>query len=170
MSKILVVDHGDDLEALKKAIALHDDVYAKIPGVTVIVTSQSKLDIEEELNSIYVPCEAVTMTSDPEHIAQFIKACVVKNVSAPILMSRDNPHGYTLEQITYKLTTELTSKRSYLNGDRSLVAVGLSRNNEKIVKLLKQVDALNKESMDMLDDMAVNVGPTSPRIGVVKHG
>lgn len=76
-----------------------------------------------------------------------------------ILMGRDNPNGYKLEELLHKLQQEINKKIEYIKDDDRLVAKQVMCHNRQIVGLLAQAEALQRLSYDILDNMAPNEGP-----------
>lgn len=86
---------------------------------------------------------------------------------AKILMGRDNPHGWKLEDLLQVIGAEVVVKCQYIKDDARPVARAVLRNNQQIVGLLAQAEALQRASQDALDFLGPNQGPEGkPRIGV----
>jgi len=84
-----------------------------------------------------------------------------------VLMSPQNPEGWKLEDLFSQLQAEIEIKSEKITNDASPVARLVLRNNQQIIGLLAQAEALQRSSYDALDAMAPNEGPLGrPRIGV----
>ena len=83
-----------------------------------------------------------------------------------ILMGRDNPLGYKLEDLLHELSVEIDVKCKYIADDPRIEAKTVLRNNQIIIGLLKQAEALQRHSYDVLDNIGKNEGPLGKyRIG-----
>lgn len=86
---------------------------------------------------------------------------------AKILMGSDNPHGWKLEDLLATIAAEVGLKCLKIKDDASPVARAVLRNNQQIMGLLGQAEALQRASQDALDILGPNQGPEGkPRIGV----
>lgn len=84
----------------------------------------------------------------------------------PILMSADNPDGHKLENLLNQLQQEVEAKSAKIVNDRRPQALRVLRNNQQIIGLLMQAEALQCDSYDVLATMGPNEGPLgTPRIG-----
>lgn len=84
-----------------------------------------------------------------------------------VLMSPQNPTGWKLEDLLEAIREEVKGKCSKIEGDARPVARAVLRNNQQILGLLRQAEALQRDSYDRLSTMAPNQGPLgTPRIGV----
>jgi len=84
-----------------------------------------------------------------------------------VLMGRDNPEGYKLEELLSMLQEEVQVKCGYICDDPRLEAKQVLRNNQQIIGLLAQAEALQRMSYDVLDSMSKNEGALgSYRIGI----
>jgi len=83
-----------------------------------------------------------------------------------ILMSATNPEGVKLEELLAQLQQEVTAKSAKIVSDTRPQARHVLRNNQQIIGLLMQAEALQRNSYDVLDAISANQGPTgTPRIG-----
>lgn len=83
-----------------------------------------------------------------------------------ILMGTDNPTGYKLEDLLAQLQDEINDKSKKIASDTREPAKKVLRNNQQIVGLLMQAEALQRSSYDILDAISPNQGPNgTPRIG-----
>lgn len=86
---------------------------------------------------------------------------------AKILMGPDNPHGWKLEDLLSAIAAEVAVKCTKIKDDARPVARQVLRNNQQIIGLLGQAEALQRDSYDKLDAFKPNDGPEgTPRIGV----
>jgi hypothetical protein len=76
-----------------------------------------------------------------------------------ILMGRDNPDGHKLEELLHKVAGEVEAKCIFICDDPRLEAKTVLRNNQQIIGLLRQAEALQRHSYDVLDNMSKNEGP-----------
>lgn len=82
-----------------------------------------------------------------------------------VLMGPDHPEGWKLEELLDQLQGEIESKSHKINLDDRPQARQVLRNNQQIIGLLAQAEALQRSSYDILDAMAPNEGPLgNPRI------
>jgi len=92
------------------------------------------------------------------------------NDNKSILMGRDNPDGYKLEELLNMLVSEVETKNTYIESDPRLEAKQVVCNNKQIIGLLQQAEALQRMSYAVLDNMSANEGPLGKyRIGVQKE-
>lgn len=83
-----------------------------------------------------------------------------------LLMSRDNPDGWPLEDLLSLVCIELLAKTVRLNGDRTPAARGTRARNRQVVGLLTQAEALQRETLEELDTLGPDQGPRGvPRLG-----
>ena len=75
-----------------------------------------------------------------------------------VLMGRNNPNGWKLEELLNKLAIEVKTKCGYIEADSSIEARTVLRNNQQIIGLLQQAEALQRMSYDVLDNKAPNEG------------
>lgn len=89
----------------------------------------------------------------------------------PVLMSPQNPTGWKLEDLLEALRREVKAKCAKIADDSRPVARAVLRNNEQILGLLRQAEALQRDSYDRLNTMAPDEGPLgTPRIGTGSPG
>lgn len=93
-----------------------------------------------------------------------------------VLMSVDNPNGHKLEELIGEIRFDvgekslaLENKLAAIKGEppshRSVVMRGVLRNNQLIVALLLQIEAVQRSSLDALDVLGPDQGPTgTPRV------
>lgn len=94
-----------------------------------------------------------------------IDGCSVTDVPS-LLMSPTNPNGWKLEDLLATIIAEVGHKSFKIKDDTRPVARQVLRNNQQIIGLLHQAEALQRDSYDKLDAMSKNEGPLgTPRIG-----
>lgn len=83
-----------------------------------------------------------------------------------ILMSRENPNGYKLEELLEMISDDLKVKTALIqDSDDTCPAIPpIINNNRAIVKLLAQAKNLQIDSMRELDKVGEDKGPEQPRI------
>ena len=87
-------------------------------------------------------------------------------MSAPLLMSAENPNGRKLEELLAQLQEEVQQKSVKIAQDARPHARHVLRNNQQIIGLLMQAEALQRNSYDVLAQLGPNQGPTgTPRTG-----
>lgn len=87
-------------------------------------------------------------------------------IKQQILMTRDNPDGFKLEELAEKLRTEIQAKTLNIAGDPSIEAQTVTNNNAQIIGLLFQIEALQRQSFAVMAQIRADEGPTGkPRIG-----
>lgn len=83
-----------------------------------------------------------------------------------VLMSRENPDGWKLEDLLSAICTELLAKTVRLWNDPSPAAIAAKAHNGQIVGLLTQAQALQRHTLDLLDAVGPDQGPRgTPRVG-----
>ena len=86
--------------------------------------------------------------------------------AAPVLMSAENPVGWKLEELLAQLRGEISAKSEKVLGDGRPAALRLLRNNQQILGLLAQAEALQRDSLDHLLLVGSDPGPAGmPRVG-----
>lgn len=106
-----------------------------------------------------------------EDIAHVIEAAqqqvaVETRPTLPVLMSRENPSGWKLEELTEKLRGEIQAKSLNIAGDMSIEAQTVTNNNFQILGLLMQIEALQRQSFAVMSQIGPDKGPNGkPRIG-----
>jgi hypothetical protein len=86
--------------------------------------------------------------------------------TAPILMSKENPNGWKLEELLAQIRKELLVKTEKITGDESTVSMKVQCNNLSIMRHLFNAEALQRESIAVLATKAPDQGPTGlARIG-----
>lgn len=84
-----------------------------------------------------------------------------------VLMGPDNPTGWKLEELLAQIGQEVDRKSAKIQNDDRPVARQVLRNNEQIIGLLMQAEAIQRSSYDLLNATAPDQGPLGkPRIGV----
>lgn len=92
------------------------------------------------------------------------------NSSTPILMSKENPNGWKLEELLAQVRKELLVKTEKITGDESAVSMKVQCNNLSIMRQLFNAEALQRDSIAALDAKAPDEGPNGqPRIGGTDH-
>lgn len=87
-------------------------------------------------------------------------------METPILMSRENPTGATLESVLGQLIAELKVKTDRILNDECEASKVIVKHNLQIIGNLQESLDLQKASMKMLDAVfGRNTDPTTPRIG-----
>ena len=85
---------------------------------------------------------------------------------ANVLMGAETPDGWKLEELLDKLVEEVEEKSVKVAHDNSLLSQTVQNHNLQIIGLLRQAQALQQQSMRLLDEKAPNEGATgTPRIG-----
>jgi hypothetical protein len=104
--------------------------------------------------------------SDVSHIIEEAQSQVAVAKDHPILMSRDNHHGWKLEELVEKLRGEIMSKSLNIAADMSFEAQTVKNNNFQILGLLMQVEAFQRQSFVVMSKLGKDQGPKGvPRIG-----
>lgn len=102
------------------------------------------------------------------------KGFYVKNVETPawrfntptsaVLMSRNNPGGWKLEELLAQMIEELRLKNVQLRASPNPVAAKVQENNVGIANLLMNAICLQQDSLAILDTLGPNKGPQEPRL------
>lgn len=87
-------------------------------------------------------------------------------IKQQILMTRENPEGFKLEELAEKLRTEIQAKTLNIAGDPSFAAQTVTNNNAQIIGLLFQIEAIQRQSFAVMAEIRADEGPSGePRIG-----
>ena len=85
----------------------------------------------------------------------------------PLLMSRDNPDGWTLEDLLEQVEREIQAKTDRLEGETHRLALFLRGNNRRIIENLRLARQMQVMAMEELSDIGPDEGPRGvPRLGV----
>lgn len=76
-----------------------------------------------------------------------------------VLMSQTSPDGWKLEDLLATLIVEVVQKCLKIKDDTRPVARQVFRNNQQIIGLLCQAEALQRDSYDKLNAISPNQGP-----------
>ncbi|WP_372395302.1 hypothetical protein ABMY26_06765 (plasmid) [Azospirillum sp. HJ39] len=91
--------------------------------------------------------------------------------NTPVLMSAENQSGWKLEELLWQIREEVGDKSNKLLCDERPVARAVLRNNQQIMGLLQQAEALQRDSFDRMREVAPDQGPAGrPRIGAESEG
>ena len=83
-----------------------------------------------------------------------------------LLMSRDNPDGWKLEELLGTIRRELVEKNKLIQDDECQVSKIVQSNNREIINSLADCIIMQNHSMEALDTLGENQGVTGkPRIG-----
>lgn len=86
-----------------------------------------------------------------------------------LLMSKENPNGWKLEELLAQIHRELGEKNQLLLNDDCKVSEMIQLNNHEIMYNLMDSIHLQNDTMNRLDALGENQGPTGkPRIGNTK--
>jgi len=86
--------------------------------------------------------------------------------TVPVLMSKDNPTGWKLEELLPQLRQEIADKNARLAGDQSATAILVRANNIRVLDHLLAAEDLQRNTIDRLAALAPDPGPSGPpRIG-----
>jgi hypothetical protein len=77
----------------------------------------------------------------------------------PILMSKENPNGYKLEQLLEQLAQELMIKNENIAHDNGEVSQFVRGNNLEIIRNLTRSKQLQDQSYKMLEKLGTDQGP-----------
>jgi len=140
----------------------------------VLITGQEKL-FDEAMDKIGDP---LLMAEDSELERETVFNALMDEViartnfepgPASLLMSRVNPEGFKLEDLLTRMGTELILKNEHLKANPIGSAVDTIRarvigNNQKIITMLQECLSLQIQSLNALDRIGPDQGPTKPRI------
>jgi DNA-binding ferritin-like protein (Dps family) len=88
----------------------------------------------------------------------------VRSVKNVILMGRDNPEGWKLEDILLKIASELEAKNEYLHQTGRTDLTEIITNNSTIIDLLRRCASIQLDSMKFMEKFGPNKGPLQPRV------
>lgn len=84
----------------------------------------------------------------------------------PILMSKENPNGYKLEELLEQVSHEMILKNEKIKHDTSKVSAMIRGNNFEIISHISRAKQLQEETYKMLAEIGKDQGPKGhPRIG-----
>lgn len=87
-------------------------------------------------------------------------------MTAPILMSAENPQGWKLEELLHQLQLEIAAKSAKIADDPSPAAGVVRWNNSAIIAYLENAARLQRASLLELGLLGPDPGPLGPpRIG-----
>lgn len=82
-----------------------------------------------------------------------------------ILMSRNNPEGFKLEELLADVQVDIEVKTNMIRDSTSVPAQTIVQHNNQIIGLLKQAEALQRITYIMLGELGEDQGVTGkPRI------
>ena len=91
-----------------------------------------------------------------------------------ILLSREYPEGYKLEELLQLVITDVEiksedlsmklSNKCSLTCERTNAMCGVLQNNQQIVKLLRAALSYQLSSLSALNTLGPDKGPTAPRV------
>tara|TARA_A100001037_G_scaffold11630_2_gene11051 strand:+ start:387 stop:656 length:270 start_codon:yes stop_codon:yes gene_type:complete len=85
---------------------------------------------------------------------------------AKLLMSKDNPKGWKLEDLLTTLQDEVVERMSRIRGDNRPEARRVLENSAEIITMLGDCSLRAQDSVRILDSLGSKRGATgSPRIG-----
>jgi oligoribonuclease (3'-5' exoribonuclease) len=79
--------------------------------------------------------------------------------SESVLMTRENPSGYKLEDLAETLTEEITLKTQNIVNVETTEAQEVVNNNRQIVGLLMQIQSIQRNSLMIMDTLGKDTGP-----------
>lgn len=83
-----------------------------------------------------------------------------------LLMSKENPNGWKLEELLGKIRRELIEKNKLIQDDECQVSKIIQSNNKEIINSLADCIIMQNHSMEALDTLGENKGPLGePRVG-----
>lgn len=86
--------------------------------------------------------------------------------NTPVLMSKENPTGWKLEDLLVQLQKELMHKTLNIISDSSATALLVRNNNINIIDLINKAEVLQRDSYSQLAKLRADAGPMGkPRIG-----
>ena len=86
--------------------------------------------------------------------------------ATPVLMTKDNPFGWKLEELAAQLREEVKAKSAKLAGVETKVAQTVVLQNNNIVHYLNMIQSAQEKVLAELDKLGPDQGPRgTPRIG-----
>ncbi|MDH2313114.1 hypothetical protein [Methylobacterium brachiatum] len=90
----------------------------------------------------------------------------MSTATTPVLMSKDNPTGWKLEELLPQLHQEIADKNARIADDRSATAILVRANNIRILDLILSAEELQRDTLARLAALRPDPGPGGPpRIG-----
>lgn len=84
----------------------------------------------------------------------------------PVLMTKENPEGWKLEDILAQMIREIDAKNTRISTDKSVGAETVRYNNMAAIEHLKLARQHQMHTLMVLDEIGPDQGPTGkPRIG-----
>ena len=81
-----------------------------------------------------------------------------------VLMGRENPEGHKLEELLKQLRNEVQEKSNLIKDSEHPQRDMIMRHNAIICTKLQEAELFQRETYRQLDDVALNEGPTKPRL------
>ncbi len=78
----------------------------------------------------------------------------------PLLMSKENPTGYKLEELLERISHEMVMKNEKIKHSTTPQASVVRGNNFEIINHLNRAKALQEENFKTLAEIAKDEGPT----------
>lgn len=126
------------------------------------------VQVVEEAGAHPLLTDAVNLLAQArERVADYVDSVTPPpKVKGPVLMAPDNAEGWKLEDLLARLQAEIAGKCAKIAGDGRPAARHVLRNNQQIIGLLAQAEALQRDSYDVLAAVGPDQGPLGkPRIG-----
>ena len=79
--------------------------------------------------------------------------------AANVLMSRDNPNGWKLEELLPKVAKEIAAKTERIKGDESGRSLSIQKNNTEIETFLYKAARKQFDTLRLLDEVGTDQGP-----------
>lgn len=79
--------------------------------------------------------------------------------AANVLMSRDNPNGWKLEELLPKIAKEIAAKTVRIKGDESGRSLSIQKNNTEIEAFLHKAARKQFDTLRLLDEVGTDQGP-----------
>jgi len=79
--------------------------------------------------------------------------------AANVLMSRDNPNGWKLEELLPKVAKEIAAKTERIKGDESDRSLSIQTNNTEIETFLYKATRKQFDTLRLLDEVGPDQGP-----------
>ncbi len=80
-----------------------------------------------------------------------------------ILMSRDNPNGYKLEELLEKIVNEVNGKSDYIRDNKALAHI-VNNNDQIAVKLCEAIGIQHASLNSLTEKYGEDKGPNNPRV------
>lgn len=134
---------------------LDDEEKKALTNVQLSILEGRGRDGREQLQSVVVEHD----WAEYDQVWKMIEARVQGDV-VPLLMTRDNPNGWKLEELLERIAKEVEAKSQAIESSDSPMRDVILQNNALITKNLRYAVGVQNSSMASLSQIGPDQGPT----------